>query len=201
MLGLLLKDLYNTRRQALWYVVMIGLFCVSSVVLNNVAFVATLGILVTISMPLTAIAYEEKDGWQKFVIASGTSIRTIVAEKYLLGMVFALVSTVGYAAVFMLVGAEANAWTEFTAPVGMQFFALAVVLPIVFRFGVEKGRTYMILAVVVLLSALIALMPVIGDLMSTGSQAVFAVAAACVPLGALLLSGVLSFQIYSKKEF
>ena len=56
MLGLLLKDLFNIRKQALWYAAMIVIFCVISAVLQNVAFASTIGILVTISIPLTAIA-------------------------------------------------------------------------------------------------------------------------------------------------
>lgn len=77
MLGLLLKDIYNVRKQAIWYLAMIALFCGLSIILKNVAFSSTIGILVTISMPLTAIAYEEKDGWQKFVVASGSQIHKI----------------------------------------------------------------------------------------------------------------------------
>ena len=96
MLGLLIKDFYNIRKQALWYAAMIVLFCVISVFLHNVAFAATIGILVTISMPLTAIAYEEKDGWQKFVVASGLRTGTIVFAKYLLGILFALVRPAVY---------------------------------------------------------------------------------------------------------
>ena len=65
MLGLLLKDFYNTRKQALWYLAMILIFGVLSVVLENIAFAATIGVLVTISMPLSAIAYEEKDRYQQ----------------------------------------------------------------------------------------------------------------------------------------
>lgn len=121
MLGLLLKDIYNVRKQAIWYLAMIALFCGLSIILKNVAFSSTIGILVTISMPLTAIAYEEKDGWQKFVVASGTKIRTIVGEKYLLGIVFALVSIIVYAVTFMLVGETENRAVEITAPICMQF--------------------------------------------------------------------------------
>lgn len=82
MSGLILKDLYNIRKQAIWYVVMIILFSVLSIVLKNAAFAYAIGILVTISIPLAAIAYEEKDGWQKFAIASGMDIKTIVGEKF-----------------------------------------------------------------------------------------------------------------------
>lgn len=106
MLGLLIKDLFNTRKQAVWYVAMIILFSVLSVVMQNVAFCATLGILVTVSMPLTAVAYEEKDGWQKFIVASGMNMKVIVAEKYLLGLSFALLSSVAYSVVFSVIGAE-----------------------------------------------------------------------------------------------
>ena len=38
MSGLILKDLYNIRKQAIWYVVMIILFSVLSIVLKNAAF-------------------------------------------------------------------------------------------------------------------------------------------------------------------
>lgn len=82
MSGLILKDLYNIRKQAIWYVVMIILFSVLSIVLKNAAFAYAIGILVTISIPLAAIAYEEKDGWQKFAIACGMDIKTIVGEKF-----------------------------------------------------------------------------------------------------------------------
>ena len=69
MLGLLLKDIYNIKKQAIWYLAMIVLFCGLSIALKNVAFSSTIGILITVSMPLTAIAYEEKDVWPKFVNA------------------------------------------------------------------------------------------------------------------------------------
>lgn len=200
MLGLLLKDLFNIRKQALWYAAMIVIFCVISAVLQNVAFASTIGILVTISIPLTAIAYEEKDGWQKFVVASGTSIKTIVGEKYFLGVLFALVSSVGYCIIFVIVGVEINRLFELVTPICMQFIALAFVLPIVFKFGVEKGRVYMIIIAVALLAALIGLMPLLDGVMSSG-QTIIAICVACATVLLLIISFVISVKIYSKKEF
>lgn len=200
MLGLLLKDLFNIRKQALWYAAMIVIFCVISAVLQNVAFASTIGILVTISISLTAIAYEEKDGWQKFVVASGTSIKTIVGEKYFLGVLFALVSSVGYCIIFVIVGVETNRLFELVTPICMQFIALAFVLPIVFKFGVEKGRVYMIIIAVALLAALIGLMPLLDGVMSSG-QTIIAICVACATVLLLIISFVISVKIYSKKEF
>ncbi len=199
MLGLLIKDFFNTRKQIVWYVAMIILFCVLSVVMQNVAFCATLGILVTVSMPLTAIAYEEKDGWQKFIIASGMNIKVIVVEKYLLGFLFALLSSVGYSVVFAITGAEGGA-AELVSPICMQIIALAVVLPIIFKFGVEKGRVYMIALILILVVALIALMPFIGDALA-GNQAVYISCIVCATVAIFVASFIISVRIYSKKEF
>lgn len=43
MLGLLLKDIYNIKKQAIWYLAMIVLFCGLSIALKNVAFSSTIG--------------------------------------------------------------------------------------------------------------------------------------------------------------
>lgn len=76
MRGLLIKDFYNIWKQGLWYAAMIAMFCGISVIAENPAFSATIGILASASVPLTAIAYEEKDGWQKFAAAGGLSAGT-----------------------------------------------------------------------------------------------------------------------------
>ena len=178
---------------------MIALFCGLSIILKNVAFSSTIGILVTISMPLTAIAYEEKDGWQKFVVASGTKIRTIGGEKYLLGIVFALVSIIVYAVTFMLVGETENRAVEITAPICMQFFVLSVVLPMVFKFGVERGRVYMIVAAVALMAGLIAVLPLLEDMQEGGT--IFIICASVFSVAAICVSFLVSLKIYKSKEF
>ena len=200
MLGLLLKDFYNVRKQAAWYAAMIVLFCVISVALGNTAFASTIGILVTVSIPITAIAYEEKDGWQKFVVAGGMGAKAIVGEKFLLGILCALVSSVGYSIVFAMTGDHSNAVVEVVVPICMQFIALAEVLPLVFKFGVEKGRTYMIALIVALMAAFLALMPALADGLSGGGT-VPAVCEACVNVTLLVLSYIVSVIVYGKKEF
>lgn len=200
MSGLILKDLYNIRKQAIWYVVMIILFSVLSIVLKNAAFAYAIGILVTISIPLAAIAYEEKDGWQKFAIASGMDIKTIVGEKFFLGVVFAIIGSVAYTIVVVIIGTEENRVTELIASVCMQLLMLAAVLPIVFRFGAEKGRTYMIAAVVVLLAVFIAVMPFYGRIVGD-EEIIFAVCMIVFAVLSVCISLFISIRIYKAKEF
>ena len=112
----------------------------------------------------------------------------------------ALVSSVGYCIIFVIVGVETNRLFELVTPICMQFIALAFVLPIVFKFGVEKGRVYMIIIAVALLVALIGLMSLLDGVMSSG-QTIIAICVACATVLLLIISFVISVKIYSKKEF
>lgn len=59
MTGLLIKDIYNIRKQALWYVALIVFFCILSISIENIGFSAAIGMVVTVNIPLMAIAYEK----------------------------------------------------------------------------------------------------------------------------------------------
>lgn len=198
MTGLLLKDFYNVRKQILWYLAMIVLFCAVSVFAHNSAFGATIGILVTVSILLTAFAYEEKDGWNKFVAASGMGKWTIVGEKYVLGLIFAVLSTAAYLVAFILIQDYCD-WLDFILPVCMQLFMFAVTLPLVIKFGTERGRVYMIVAMVVLIIVLLFALALVPEEWGVTSEIITAVS---VPLTFVLAvaSYFISVRIYDKKR-
>ncbi len=198
MKGLLLKDLYNIRKQAWWYLSMILLFCLLSVTVQNIAFAGTIGVLVTVSVPLIAIGYEEKDSWQKFVVASGRDIKTIVAEKYLLGIICAVTGFVAYAVVYLL--SERTSLTDLFVPLFMQITALSVMLPTVFKFGVDKGRVYMIAVILIFMLAFIGLLSAADKFVGT-DLIVFNLTTAVLIAGVLVISYFISLKIYTAKEF
>lgn len=198
MKGLLLKDLYNIRKQAWWYLSMILLFCLLSVTVQNIAFAGTIGVLVTVSVPLIAIGYEEKDSWQKFVVASGRDIKTIVAEKYLLGIICAVTVFVAYAVVYLL--SERTSLTDLFVPLFMQITALSVMLPTVFKFGVDKGRVYMIAVILIFMLAFIGLLSAADKFVGT-DLIVFNLTTAVLIAGVLVISYFISLKIYTAKEF
>lgn len=198
MKGLLLKDLYNIRKQAWWYLSMILLFCLLSVTVQNIAFAGTIGVLVTVSVPLIAIGYEEKDSWQKFVVASGRDIKTIVAEKYLLGIICAVTGFVAYAVVYLL--SERTSLTDLFVPLFMQITVLSVMLPTVFKFGVDKGRVYMIAVILIFMLAFIGLLSAAGKFVGA-DLIVFNLTTAVLIAGVLVISYFISLKIYTAKEF
>lgn len=198
MKGLLLKDLYNIRKQAWWYLSMILLFCLLSVTVQNIAFAGTIGVLVTVSVPLIAIGYEEKDSWQKFVVASGRDIKMIVAEKYLLGIICAVTGFVAYAVVYLL--SERTSLTDLFVPLFMQITVLSVMLPTVFKFGVDKGRVYMIAVILIFMLAFIGLLSAADKFVGT-DLIVFNLTTAVLIAGVLVISYFISLKIYTAKEF
>lgn len=199
MLGILLKDFVTTKKQIIWYVFMIALFCVVAVVTDNVAFAGSIGMVVAISVPTSAIAYEERDGFNKIAVASGIDKKVIVIEKYLLGFLFLLIGGISYFLVYYFSKAQANKWIEFVVSMCMQIVLLAIVMPVIFKFGVEKGRTYMILFMVVFLSIFIALMSLIN--FTVDSAIVVLPIVITITILGLAISIFLSIKIYKKKDF
>lgn len=199
MLGILLKDFVTTKKQIIWYVFMIALFCVVAVVTDNVAFAGSIGMVVAISVPTSAIAYEERDGFNKVAVASGIDKKVIVIEKYLLGFLFLLIGGISYFLVYYFSKAQANKWIEFVVSMCMQIVLLAIVMPVIFKFGVEKGRTYMILFMVVFLSIFIALMSLIN--FTVDSAIVVLPIVITITIIGLVASIFLSIKIYKKKDF
>ena len=199
MLGILLKDFVTTKKQIIWYVFMIALFCVVAVVTDNVAFAGSIGMVVAISVPTSAIAYEERDGFNKIAVASGIDKKVIVIEKYLLGFLFLLIGGISYFLVYYFSKEQANKWIEFVVSMCMQIVLLAIVMPVIFKFGVEKGRAYMILFMVVFLSIFIALMSLIN--FTVDSAIVVLPIVITITIIGLVASIFLSIQIYGKKDF
>lgn len=202
MTGLLIKDIYNIRKQALWYVALIVFFCVLSISIDNIGFSAAIGMVVTVNIPLIAIAYEERDGWQKFVVASGVKIRKIVLEKYLLGLIFTAISSVALFVLLMFT-VQDNPIVVFALSVFMQIVTLCVSVPITFKFGVEKSRVYLMVAMVLLMAIFVALMSLVEKTFSqlAGNGLAVCLLLLVVAVVLFVVSYSISNKIYSKKEF
>lgn len=160
MKGLLIKDLLTVRKQAVWYAAMIVIFCIAGAATDSVAISGAIGILVTVSVPLTAMAYDETEGFTRFAAASGAGAKMRAAEKYILGVMFGAVSAAAHLAAFLFSAGPSGAggWANYIMPVAMQFAVLAAALPVAFKYGVEKGRTYMIAIIVLMVALLVAVM-------------------------------------------
>lgn len=200
MIGLLIKDIYNLRKQLIWYLCMTILFFALSLALKNLAFCAALSALIAVSVPVSAIAYEEKENWQKFIAASGTDIKIIVLEKYLLGMIFALGCATVYLVAFLIGSGAGLKWSEYAIPVAMSAVVLSVVLPLVFKYGVEKGKVTVIVIVAALMVVWVGILTLL-DRFAVNSDALVIGLSVAMAIISLIVSFAVSIKIYKRKEF
>jgi ABC-type transport system involved in multi-copper enzyme maturation permease subunit len=154
MKGLILKDLKVLRQQASVYLAIILMWLVLSIVNHDASFLGGVMIIFSVMIIITTMAYDEKAKWDRYALTMPLSRKDVVASKYLLGLLNIILSV----ALFMVVSLVFPMETAETWLVALSFFSLgliflSVILPVMFKFGVEKGRlimTAVVLAPVVL---------------------------------------------------
>ena len=145
MKALILKDTYVIWRQMKYFLVMILLFSALPSGFNN-AF----AVIYTSMLPYTALAYDERSKWDQLAAMMPYSERDIVLSKYVFGWL-----CIGGAAVLSaLLQAVLSLAVNRTFLPGVMALSvlgalciLAITLPLMFRFGVEKGRMGMFLLI------------------------------------------------------
>jgi ABC-type transport system involved in multi-copper enzyme maturation permease subunit len=155
MKGLILKDLKVLRQQASVYLAIILIWLVLSIVNHDASFLGGVMIIFSVMIIITTMAYDEKARWDRYALTMPLSRKDVVVSKYLLGLLNIILSV----ALFMVVSLVFPMETAETWLVALSFFSLgliflSVILPVMFKFGVEKGR--LIMTAVVLAPAVLA---------------------------------------------
>ena len=146
MKALIIKDTYVIWKQMRYFLVMILLFSALPNGFNN-AF----AVVYAAMLPYTALAYDERSKWDQLAAMMPNSTRDIVLSKYMFRWL-----CIGIAAVLsgLFQAVLAIAAHRSMAPAALALSALgglcilAVSLPVMFRFGVEKGRLAMFLIII-----------------------------------------------------
>lgn len=147
MTGLILKDLLNLKRHSKMYLIIIAFYIVLGAVNGDFVMFGSMITVLAAMMPITSIAYDEKNNWDRYALTMPVSRMNLVFSRYALGLIFLAASfaitilsmaTIGKTP---LIGAVAFGAGIFAA--GIIF--MDIVLPIIFKYGVEKGRIFMML--------------------------------------------------------
>jgi len=145
MKGLLLKDWYMAKKYCRNYLFIILVFAIASGYAENNFFMLYPMIMASI-LPVTLISYDERSKWQNYADTMPYKRRDIVTVKYLC-MLIILISVVLLIGIVNLVKslisddlniAEIAAFCGNSLLVGI--FPASLMLPVIFKFGVEKGR-------------------------------------------------------------
>ena len=144
MKALLLKDTYVIWKQMKIFLIIILVFSAIPSGFNS-AF----AVIYAAMMPYTAMAYDERSKWDQMAAMMPYSPRDIVLGKYVFGwlcIAAAMVLSALFQGLLSFLGASLSlALLAMSALSGLC--VLAITLPVMFRFGVEKGRLAMFLII------------------------------------------------------
>ena len=151
MLGLLYKDFCNLKKQlriVLLFVFLYGIYAVSA---DMPTIMGSLIIVFSIMMPITSMSYDESYQWNRYALSTPVTRKKLVLSKYVLGFLVAL-GGLGCSLLFSwlvcritgdVLGLETFVTFGLFLEMGVLF--LSFTIPVMFRYGVEKGRLLMML--------------------------------------------------------
>lgn len=201
MKGLLLKDWKTLLKQTKVMLTIMALFaCVPS------TYMSAFALFYAAMMPITALAYDERAKWDELAAMMPYTAKAIVGSKYALGLTL-MAPVLALSVLFRLIVHSTPIVSEDTMALlitaCLSLILMAIDLPFMFRFGVEKGRLIYILLTCVFIVAgatyadkLTNTINGIGAAMVTTVPLLLLAAAAI----ALFVSYCISVQVYRAKR-
>ncbi len=178
MKGILLKDFWALRKT-------IGLYVLMTVVLSatmreDVAFFA---MFYAVMLPVNLIAMDERSHFERLMVMLPLTGRQCVLDKYLIGYAGFAFATVASGCCALFTGGLADLLQEIPLVLGLCLIVHGVMIPLVLRFGIERGRMIYVFAMIVLGGLLGSAGYVLGDRLAiparTLSLFVFPAGVAC----------------------
>ena len=203
MIGLILKDIYNLKKQSKIYLILLVFYFFMGMANRSISMFGTMLSVLAAMLPVTAMAYDEKNNWDRYALTMPLSRKDMVLSRYILGLLFAFIAFIISMASSVFLSNES--FVESVAVnVGTLCFVLllmAIIFPILFKFGIEKGRILMIL-ILFAPSMIILFLSNYGiQLPDEETIKPFLYYSPIAILIIFLSSLFLSISIYNKKEF
>ena len=155
--GLLLKDIFELLAQCRVQLVLTGVYLLLPLFIRGIALFASVGMMLLAMMPVYALSYDERCRWERYALAMPVRKSDLFWSRFLLGVIAVALGAAVQVLVALLAGrGDLLSSLAVTAPAAILY--LLIVLPLMMKLGVEKGRFLLLLltAAFMLLSGLIA---------------------------------------------
>ena len=209
MLGLVKKDLLMIKGNMRQVILFLVVFLILAFQENNIIVIVP--VFVSMIVFITTFSYDEYNKWDAYAISLPVSRKNIVKAKYVASIILwaiALLVTVVITGIMGLFEQNINYFEMFGMILGCVFSIVlleAIMFPLIFKFGVEKGRIGLFVGVFAIAGLLGFIFTGIDLENATGFIEIFnKYYYILIPLVAVILlviSYFVSKKIYLKKEF
>lgn len=148
--GLLLKDFYELWAQAKVLILLTALYLVIPLINEGSQTLGNVALLMLAMMPASAIGYDERCKWERYALSMPVSKRELHLSKFLLGVI-AIFAGVIFQGVPALILGRTGILATLPIMAGAALLYICLSLPLLFKFGMEKGRLYFLLLTVLFL--------------------------------------------------
>ena len=146
MKGIVIKDLLTLKSSMKTVVLIVILFGFMGAKSGS-AYMSTFASVYAAILPMTCMAFDERSRFNRYAVIMPVNLRDIVLSKYVVGLILAVVATV--VAVVMTAVAGGSIGETVAASIAIPMVYHSLLLPLMFKFGVEKSRIIILAGVVV----------------------------------------------------
>ncbi len=207
MKGLLLKDLYMTKKYCKAYLLITVVFIAVSFASSENLFFVFYPCLLCGMIPVNLLGYDERSRWLQYSETMPYTKGQIVSGKYLIGLgtQVAVLLITGISQAIRMSISGTFAFGEYLALMMllliMALLSSSITLPFIFKLGVEKGRmAYYIMIGVVCTGSIMSSNLLSGGMQSEINSNGILPIICIVGIGIYALSWYLSIVFYKKRE-
>ncbi|WP_042347291.1 ABC-2 transporter permease [Bacillus massiliigorillae] len=208
MKSLLLKDMLNLRKYFRTLALFIILYSFISFSMDDLNLLSGMITMFFAMIPITSFSYDQHSNWDLFALSLPISRKDIVFSKYLLSIGFigtgAILSLlIGYIITMFKDSATFDVKTQLI--VAYSLFAIGIVfisvlLPLIYKFGIEKSRI-MMLVVFLVPTLIIILLAKSGIPMPTDADLLILLKISPILIGMILfVSFYISYKLFMGKD-
>lgn len=208
MRGLILKDLFILKQNYKTFFVLIIFFILAMFQNSSAASFTSVINAVFTMMITTTISYDNLAKWDKYALTMPITRKEMVLSKYICSIIFNLIGLVlGIVIVFAMgiVRNNLNITEIFISAISsaiVMIIFISLMFPLVYKFGVEKFRIFLILIFMIPVFFILALrnMTNVGKLIDKWLIYIIISVPVIAVIG-FVLSYFISIKIYENKEF
>lgn len=146
MKGIVIKDLLTLKSSMKTVVLIVILFGFMGAKSGS-AYMSTFASVYAAILPMTCMAFDERSRFNRYAVIMPVNLRDIVLSKYVVGLILAVAATAVATAMTALSGGSIGETVAASIAIPMVYHSL--LLPLMFKFGVEKSRIIILAGVVV----------------------------------------------------